>query len=151
MWIILICTKIIATKRTRKYVQIHNWSESKISDKIKYVLYKPLRWRPTFIDKILFKGDINRMQNGIISKIEKYIKNKMKQLNVFKNTTIIQSFKRFKKKFKYNLNNYYRKIIKNPIRNTNISNKQIKLLNNFKNIFKNILILLADKNRGNVW
>ena len=38
-------------KEYKKYVQIHNWANYEIDNKLKYIIFKPLRWRPTIINK----------------------------------------------------------------------------------------------------
>ena len=140
----------LQSKENKQYVQVHNWANCELDDTLKYICYKPLRWRPTIINKELFENDIIKIRNNLINKIRKYINSKSKNYNVFENTKIFRKFKNFKNKIIYKLNKYIQKIKNKTIRNKNISMKQIKIIINFNNLYKNLQIMGADKNRGNV-
>ena len=136
-------------KEYKKYVEVHNWANIKLTDDIKYIIYKPLRWRPTIVNKILFYQEIKQLKRELIDKISKIIKSK-NNITVFKRTKIINSFNKFKQYLVNKFNEYVMKIKNKTIRNVNINYFQIKLIKQFKYKFKNLLIINSDKNRGNV-
>ena len=72
-------------KKLKQYVEIHNWSNITLTDDIKYIAYKPLRWRPTIVNKPLFFQEIKQIKNELINKFNNIIKNK-KNISIFKKT-----------------------------------------------------------------
>ena len=139
---------IIKNKEYKQYVNIYKWSNIELNDEIKYILYKPLRWRPTIVNKPLFYNEIKQIKKKLNNKFRKIIENI--NLSVFDKTKIINSFNKFKIKLNQKLLNYITKIKNKKIRNINCNFKQIELIKNFKLKYKNIKILNSDKNRGNV-
>ena len=89
------------------------------------------------------------MKNELIGKFSKIIKN-INNISVFRKTKIINSFNKFKNNLTNRLLNYVKKITNKTIRNLNINYHQIKLIKYFKYKFTNLIIVNADKNRGNV-
>ena len=135
-------------KQIKQYVDIHNWSNIKLNNDLKYLLYKPMRWRPTIVNKNLFKMDINNLKAEIINKFKKIIKNE--KVTVFIKTLFINSFNKFKKNITIKFNEYIKQIKNKKIKNLNINKKQIQIINKFKNKYDHLFITDTDKNRGNV-
>ena len=94
----------------------------KLNDELKYILYKPMRWRPTIVDKRLFIDDINKLKQTIISKIKSIITNK-NDITIFIKTKCINSFKLFKDKLINELNKYIKQINYKSIK-ININKRQ---------------------------
>ena len=136
-------------KKYRKYVDIHKWSNVTLNDDIKYIIYKPLRWRPTLVNKLLFQNEIKQLNNEICNKFKKIVKN-IKCKSIFETTKIINSYNKFQKILTQKLFNYLNKIKNKTIRNINICYNQIKQIKLFKSKYNNLLIMDSDKNRGNV-
>ena len=132
----------------RQYVQIHNWSNVKLTGLINKISMKPLRWRPTDIKPSKFTDDIKLIKNEI-SKFYKGIINNLK-ISLHESVKLKYQFKVWKNEFYTKLDNYYHKIIDQNIRNPNISNKELRNIKNLKHTYDDVLILKADKNRGNV-
>ena len=70
--------------------------------------------------------------------------------NIFNKTKIINSFNKFKNNLKENILTCINKISVKQIRNKNICFHQIQQIKQFKHKHKNLIIIGADKNRGNV-
>ena len=135
-------------KKIKQYVKIHKWSNIELDNDLKYILYKPLRWRPTIVNKKLFIDDINKIKNELIKRFSKIIKNQ--KISIFTKTKYINSFNKFKQNLVNKLNKYIKQIMNKTIRNVNINYKQINIIRKFKKKYKNIDIIDSDKNYGNV-
>ena len=138
-------------KEIKKYVKLYKWDKINVDNFTNKIIHKPLNWRPTVIDKILFKNEISLIIKDIKRKYNKIIKNYLKNnKNVFHNTFIINKMNNFYKFIKNKFNEYYSKIIKNNIRNINMSTAQFNKMINIPKKFKNLKLLQADKHYGNV-
>ena len=137
-------------KPIRKYVQIHNWTNVKLDEFTEQITYKLSNWRPTVINAKLFSDDIANLITNIVDQYDKIKNEVFKQNDVFENVKINAKMSQFMKSIKMKLNEYKLRIIHKNIRNPNFSKKNLAKLRKINQKYPNLLMLEADKNRGNV-
>ncbi len=139
----------------KQYVQVFYWSNkydaNNLPPLLKYIAYRPLKWRPTFEKRKLFTKEMKELGKNISSKIKSFIDNKIKSNNNLVNITqIINKFNHFKQILTNNINNFIIKSLKKRFRRINMKKNIIDLIKTVPELYKDTKILQADKNYGNV-
>ena len=134
------------------YVQIHNWTDRAIPNEILHVMRKPLRYRPTCVEKQLFIDDMENLSTRIANKWDvegrALFQEHRRDLSV--SSQIASKYKKAIRTVKANLQGYVDRLIARPIRNRNITKRQIDRLKTIHHRHPDLVVLPADKGRGNV-